>query len=217
MSRAPWQRLTSMPSSGPPGRHMPELCRVEIPSTSRPAPIARTGPRRARCRALATALPDRRPLKMATRGHRVEQRRRAQRAPALMYSVWPLTYKASSDARKTQPAKLHQETVVIDISAAGELLTWCGQHSYSKNGTWRWSVTNYESKGPRRSERRTRSEPCPMDWCGWRPPLLLVVRRSRSVGPEGRRGESYRGQVYCPDRSESDCCSPVGLVVGAGA
>ncbi|MEU6617491.1 hypothetical protein [Streptomyces parvus] len=34
---------------------------------------------------------------------------------------------------------------MIDTSAAGELLTWYGRHGYSQIGTWRWSVTNYES------------------------------------------------------------------------
>ncbi|MDV5145440.1 GNAT family N-acetyltransferase [Streptomyces sp. SBC-4] len=43
-------------------------------------------------------------------------------------------------------AALGQENVVIDTSAtAAVLLRWYRRHGYTPIGTWRWSVTNYDS------------------------------------------------------------------------
>lgn len=142
-----------------------------------------------------------------------------------MYSVWPLTYEASSDARKkttevassrcsirrseaptldpVPTAELRQEAVVIDTSAAGELLNWCGRHSYSKNGTWRWSVTNYERKGPRTSERRTRSEEVPA--------LVEEIPQKQSGLPQFLRRVVVLVQV-----PEAPVAEPSRLLIGEG-
>ncbi|WP_024756046.1 GNAT family N-acetyltransferase [Streptomyces exfoliatus] len=78
------------------------------------------------------------------------------RPPEATGSFWQLAVAPSHAGRglgttllrlaEARIVELRQESVVIDTSAAaGELLTWYGRHGYSPIGTWRWSVTNYES------------------------------------------------------------------------